>query len=66
MEPDETLDAGSDRVAVVVRQRAIGKGSGVPVDIRAGMIFQLQAERIVRVDIFRDSTTALKAAGLRG
>ena len=65
MEPEEIVDAGADGVAVVVHQRAIGKGSGAAVDMRASMILVLESACVVRIDVFLDSTTAFKAAGLR-
>jgi ketosteroid isomerase-like protein len=64
MEPEEIVDAGVDRVVVVTRQRARGKGSGAPVDMRAGIVCRFESNRVARVDLFVDPAKALEAAGL--
>src|SRR5215204_2442632 len=39
---DEVIDPGDDRVVAVGCQSAVGKGSGVPVSLRFGMVFTLK------------------------
>ncbi len=64
MEPEEFIDAG-ERVVVVFRMKATGRGSGVEVDRQDAMIWQMGSEgKFVRVDYFNDRAQALAAAGL--
>jgi ketosteroid isomerase-like protein len=65
VEPEEIIDADNDRVVAITRQYGTGKGSGMPVEIRTGAVFTLEAGRITRVDVFLEPNDALKAAGLR-
>jgi ketosteroid isomerase-like protein len=61
----EIIDAGNNRVVVITSAQGTGKGSQVRVEMRMGMIFTLEAGRIVRVILFMEPDEALKAAGLR-
>jgi hypothetical protein len=61
----EITDAGNDRVVVITTAQMTGKASEVRVEGRAGMVFTLEAERIVGVTLFVDPDQALEAAGLR-
>jgi ketosteroid isomerase-like protein len=62
---ERVIDAGEDRVVVLTRQSATGKGSGVPVELSLGQVYELEAGRIARVRNFFGHAEALKAAGLR-
>jgi ketosteroid isomerase-like protein len=62
---EEPIDAGDDRVVVIYRQRATGKGSGVPIDMRVGMVSELRDGRVIRTTNYLDPAEALEAAGLR-
>jgi ketosteroid isomerase-like protein len=62
---EEPIDAGDDRVVVIYRQRATGKGSGVPVDWRGGMVSELRDGRVIRTTNHPSHAEALEAAGLR-
>ncbi len=61
--PEEYRDLG-DRVVVLGRLQARGRGSGVQVNSAAGLVFQLQGGKISRVRGYLDHGEALRAAGL--
>ena len=63
-EVEQFIDAGPDCVVAVVRQRATGKESGVPVEVEQGLLFDFEAGRVIRMRNFLDPADALKAAGL--
>jgi ketosteroid isomerase-like protein len=58
----ELIDAG-DRVVMVLRQVGRGKGSGAPVEMTMGWLYELRDGKIVRVSMFADREEALAAAG---
>jgi ketosteroid isomerase-like protein len=61
----EFIDAG-ERVVVVGRMRARGKGSGVEVDRSLASIWTVRGGRVVRWELgYDDRRAALEAAGLR-
>jgi ketosteroid isomerase-like protein len=61
----EFIDAG-ERVVVVGRMRAKGKGSGVEVDRSFAGIWTIRGGRVIRWELgYEDPQTALEAAGLR-
>ena len=64
VELEQAFDAGPDRVAGVVRQRAIGKASGAPVELHQGMVWEFEDGRVVRIRHFLEPGEALEAAGL--
>jgi len=63
MEPEQFRAVG-DQVAVVVRYRARGRGSGVEVEGRESALWTLRDGRVVRYAWFQEPTEALEAAGL--
>jgi ketosteroid isomerase-like protein len=63
MEPEELLDAG-ERVIAFVLQRTTGHGSGVALERRDAMVFEVRDGKIVRLDYYNDRDQALRAAGL--
>jgi ketosteroid isomerase-like protein len=64
VELDRLIDASDDRVVGLFHQRATGKGSGVPVELQQGMVYELEDGRVIRMCNYADPTEALKAAGL--
>ncbi len=60
---DEFRDLG-DRVLMLGRQEARGRGSGVPVDAPFGMILDFRGDKISRMRSYNDHDEALRAAGL--
>ena len=64
IEPERLIEAPDNRVAALTLQRATGKGSGVPVELHFGQVFEIRDGRIIRVRNFPDFAQALEAAGL--
>ncbi|MGA8804487.1 MAG: nuclear transport factor 2 family protein [Solirubrobacterales bacterium] len=62
---EPVIDAGDDRVVAIYRQRATGKGSGVPVEWHGGMVIELRDGRAIRTTNYPEPAEALEAAGLR-
>jgi ketosteroid isomerase-like protein len=62
---ERLIDAGDDRVVALALQSAIGKNSGVPVEMNLGQIYELKDARMVRVRNYFSHAEALEAAGLR-
>ena len=64
IELEQAVDAGDDRVVGIFRQRATGKTSGVPVELRMGLVYELRDGQIIRMTNYLDPADALAAAGL--
>jgi len=64
MEVERVIDTG-DRVVSLFRIRAVGVGSGVPVERGDGMVWKFRDGKLARLDYFNDQGKALEAAGLR-
>jgi ketosteroid isomerase-like protein len=64
MEPEQ-FKAVADQVAVVVRYRARGRGSGVEVEGRESALWTVRDGQVVRYAWFHEPGAALEAAGLR-
>jgi ketosteroid isomerase-like protein len=61
---EQLIDAPRNRVLALAFQTATGKGSGVPVDIRYGQVFEFEDGRVVRTTFYLDRAEARAAAGL--
>ena len=61
---ERLIDAGDDRVVAVQHQRAIGKGSRVPVELHFAVVYELRDGRVVRLRNYLDPADALEAVGL--
>jgi ketosteroid isomerase-like protein len=59
------IDAGGDRVVVIAQQSATGKHSGVPVELRFGIVNTVKDGRITETAMYTTPEQALEAAGLR-
>ncbi len=59
------IDAGQNRVVALTRQTATGKGSGVPVELTLGQVWEFEAGRLARVRAYLTHAEALEAVGLR-
>jgi ketosteroid isomerase-like protein len=64
LEVERLVDAG-DRILSLFRIRAVGAGSGVPVERRDAMVWAFRDGKLVRLDYFNDQRQALEAVGLR-
>jgi ketosteroid isomerase-like protein len=62
---ERLIDAGDGRVVALTSQSATGKGSGVPVELNLGQVYELEEGRIVRIRNYQSHAEALEAAGLR-
>jgi ketosteroid isomerase-like protein len=63
-EVEEMRDLG-DSVCVVATQRGRGKKSGVEVEARYALLFEVRDDKITRMTMFRGLSEALEAAGPR-
>jgi ketosteroid isomerase-like protein len=64
LEPEQFIDAG-DRVVVIHRVRARGRGSGVEIVARSASVYTLRDGRVVRLVVYGEPSEALEAVGLR-
>jgi ketosteroid isomerase-like protein len=64
MELERVIDVG-DRVVSLFRIRAVGAGSGVPVERGDAMVWTFRDGKLARLDYFNDQGQALEAVGLR-
>ena len=64
LEVEDYIDAGDDRVVVIVRQRGRSKTSGVIVDMRFGQVFTIRDGKQHRMQMYASPGEALEAAGL--
>ncbi len=62
VEPEEYVDAG-DKVVVIARIQATGKGSGVELDQRYSFVWTVRGGKLAEVAVFLNRK-ALEAAGL--
>jgi uncharacterized protein len=60
----EAFKSAGDQVAVVVRYRARGRGSGVDLEGRESALWTFRDGKVVRYEWFHEPTEALEAAGL--
>ena len=58
------IDAGDDRVVALTHQSAAGIGSGVPVEMKLGLVYEIEGGRVVRMSNYFSHAEALEAAGL--
>ena len=65
MEVEDYVDAG-ERVVVIVNQRGLSKGTGIPVEMRFAHVWTLQDGRGIRMQMYANPVvmTASPAAGL--
>jgi ketosteroid isomerase-like protein len=63
-EYERFVDAPDNRVVALARQRGTGRGSGIPVELSYGMVFELENRRVARIRLFMDPPQALEAAGV--
>jgi ketosteroid isomerase-like protein len=63
-EVERVLDAGDEGVVALLRLRAIGRGSAVPVEFAWAIVATLRNGRIATARTVLSQTEALKAVGL--
>jgi ketosteroid isomerase-like protein len=64
LEPERLVGLVPDRMVVFVRLSARGRGSGLSVDTRIGILVTIRRGRAGRLDIYREPTDAAAALGL--
>ena len=64
IEPEEYIDAGGDKVVLLHRFAAQGRG-GISLERQDGVVFNLRDGKIVRMDYYGSRVEALEAVGLR-
>ena len=62
-EVEELIDAG-DQVLAVIREREVGRASGVPVETTHLVVYTLTGGKVIQMQVFDDRQQALEAAGL--
>ena len=65
IEAEDVLDAGDNTVAVVLRETGEGKGGGVELTNRWGVVSTVRDGKIVHTVVYRTPEEALEAVGLR-
>ena len=60
---EEVLDAGS-RVVAICEERGTGKGSGLDMNTRIGIVMTVDGGEITRAVVYKTPAEALEAAGL--
>ena len=60
----ELVDAGTNQVVVVTRQRGRLRDSDSWVDLEAGFVYTLDDGLLMRADVYGSRAAALKAVGL--
>jgi ketosteroid isomerase-like protein len=60
---EELIDAG-EQVVAVIREREVGRTSGVPVEASHLAVWTLADGKVIRMRLFDDRQQALEAAGL--
>jgi len=63
LDVEELIDAG-DQVVALIREREIGRTSGVPVDANHVAVWTLADGKVIRMQLFDDRSEALEAVGL--
>jgi ketosteroid isomerase-like protein len=63
LEAEEFIDAGDD-VVVLLHEYRRGRGSGVELETKTGVVVAVSEGRVVRIQGYMDRDAALKAAGL--
>jgi ketosteroid isomerase-like protein len=63
-EPERYFDVDDERILVFVRASSTGRASGAAVESRVAHEFTIRDGLIVRVKVYGDRSTALKAVGL--
>ena len=64
VELERLVDGGDEQVVALFRQTATGRGSGTPVKLHFGLVYELEDGRVIRMQNYMDPAEALEAAGL--
>jgi ketosteroid isomerase-like protein len=61
---EDVID-GAEHIVVGIREREVGRASGVPVEATHTAVWTLADGKVTRLRVFDDRKAALEAAGLR-
>ena len=64
VELERLVDGGDEQVVGLFHQTATGRGSGTPVKLHFGVVWELKDGRVVRTRNYANPAEALEAAGL--
>ena len=64
VELERLVDGDDEQVVALFHQTATGRGSGTPVKLHFGMVYELKGGRVIRMQNYMDPADALEAAGL--
>ena len=62
-EIDDIRDLGDDRVYMAATQRGRGKGSGLEIENRYALIYEIEGDKITRMTLYTDPADAVEDAG---
>ncbi len=65
-EVEDFIEAGDDRVLVLVRDHGRLQGTDAEVELAGGSVWTLRDRKIARIDFYANRDQALEAAGLQG
>ena len=65
VEVEEYIDH-DEHVVVALHQRAVGRASGIPVDIHIGQVWTVRSGKAVRWRIYKSKAEAMAAVGASG
>jgi ketosteroid isomerase-like protein len=62
---ERLIDVDDHRVVGLFHHKATGQGSGVPVELHQGLVYELEGGRVIRCRNYFDHAEALEAVGLQ-
>jgi len=64
LQVEKIIDAGDDRVVVLLHEFGQGRRSGVSVELRLGSVYRFEGGQVIERRDYLDHTRALEAVGL--
>jgi len=65
LETEQFVDAGDEKVVVILRQTGRSKATGVHTEMHFGQLWTLKGEKQLRMQMYASPAEALEAAGLK-
>ena len=65
LEIEDLRDGGGDRVAVILSETGRGKGGGIELTNRWGLVVTVRRGKVAHTFVYRQPEAALEAVGLR-
>ena len=63
-ELEQAIDVDSETVLTIAQVRAVGKGSGVPVEAQGATVWSLRDGKVISAKLFQSKEEAVAAIGL--